>query len=253
MAEETPKYKSVPPENIPKLPPLNLPERGFDSAQNQPKYKSTPPNRPAQSEGSQIKQGIGSRAVNALRNRKTGSSNGFSTNRTGRVSGGGESEAPSSGFFSGGKAGMAKKALSASKTELIGTAVRLGGERAFYVLMGAILPTYGLAIVGLNILLLISLFSDTGKSLLKVWQKLVIVGINLLIIGVFLVILVAATAYFCNAYVLSSKIVSGIGYVTGNEYVAFCKNLNFGDVGFGAGTGSAGSATQAGGQVASPP
>lgn len=102
------------------------------------------------------------------------------------------------------------------------TALRFGSDKAFYWLMGLVLPTFGLAVIGLDILFLIKRI----RQALKLWQKLTIVLLNLAVIVLALCILVGTFVYICNFSPLAFGIRT-VGKVAGffdsNSSLTFCK------------------------------
>lgn len=127
-------------------------------------------------------------------------------------------------------------AVNNMKRQVYQEALRFGSDKAFYWLLGLILPTFGLAILGLDILWLLG--SRLGAQL-KVWQKITIVLLNLLVLGLLFVIFLASMIYFCSVTIpFGTTIAKGLGQIGAPEYVTFCKYFDIGNIAAGISGGS---------------
>lgn len=217
MAENVPKYKSVPPSKVEK-PPVERggfkgdprPLRGVFSNKDElsesgkeRRYRSSPTTQKyfAESKRQELKSSIRGSAITALR-------------------------------------GGSKKAASQVFQSVASTAIRFGSDKAFYWLVGLIVPTFGLSIIGLNLLLVISRI----RKAMKMWQKIVIVLLDIAILLLILIVLLTTLIYFCNVTIpLGSKIAKGLGYVTSNKYLTFCQYFDIADISKGAQSTTSGS------------
>jgi uncharacterized protein YpmS len=64
------------------------------------------------------------------------------------------------------------------------------------------------------------------RKAMKMWQKIVIVLLDIAILLLILIVLLTTFIYFCNVTIpFGSKIAKGLGYVTSNKYLTFCSTF----------------------------
>lgn len=184
-SESTPnKYRSLPPSSpVQKSTPAdtpgprykNQPKRGFGSPRSNQPFASNEESQAFYNQRKQaFSQGLAGGAVQGFKQ-------------------GDGSQNPSIGS-------RFKQAGKKMTQSLLSSSLRFGTNKTFYWLLGLVLPSFGLSIIGLDLLWLLSASGKARNSgiVLKLWQKITILLLN---IAVPMLIFIAVSGFFvytCN-------------------------------------------------------